>query len=170
MPSDRPIHRYNRLQRAVLLFRHYGRTRIGVPLSALVLLVSCVTVGLVLIGAFSYVIACGLTHLFPAQFVLERDFLNLSVPCMVLIGIPVAAYVSRNSDKWEANLLTAMTAPPPEAVSATLPDARILVRATVTVRTDALLTPAGTVQPTAQPDVLLRPSPLEASARVESSG
>lgn len=162
MPSLRPIHRYNRLQRAVLLCRHYGRTRIGVPLSALALLVSCVTVGLVLIGAFSYVIACGLAHACPAHFVLERDFLNLCVPCMVLVGIPVAAHVSRNSDTWEAKLLASMTAPPPVEVSATLPDASILVRSAETVRSDALLTPARTVQPTAQAEVLLRPSHLEA--------
>ena len=155
MPAARPVRRYNRFQRALLLIRHYGKTRLGVPLTGFALLIVGVMSGAILTGVFSYFVSVVLTHLYPGKFILERDFMNVWVPCAIVVGFAAHVRLSSKSDAWEEKLRAAFTNPPPPEINEVLPESEVLVRASDGSASDFLLTPAFAPSDNA-PETLLR--------------
>jgi len=156
MPATKHARRYNRFQRALLLIQHYAKTRLGVPLAGFTLLVLFVVSGCLVVGVFSYFVSVVLTHLYPGKFILERDFMNVWVPCAIVVGvIAQARLLGKPAELWEEKLRVAMTSPPPAEINAMLPDAQVLVRASNPAASDSLLTPAS-APPDAEPETLLR--------------
>ena len=155
MPAARPARRYNRLQRALLLIRHYGKSRIEIPLVGFTLLIACVTLGIFASFLISYAVSCLLARLFSGGFILERDFMNVCVPCMLIFGIAGGNRLLQKSERWEAKLFDAMTIPPPAEINEILPESELLVRASHAAASDSLLSPAF-APPDTEPDTLLR--------------
>lgn len=161
MPAAKPIRRYTRSQRALLLIKHYGKSRVGVPLGAFVLLIASVMTGAILAMLFSFLVAYVLARLYPGKFIMERDFLNVWVPCMMLFAVAMTPRLMKFSESWEVKLLDAMTRPPPAIINEILPDEELLVRASNPNSGAAgtvLLRPASECRPDPAPHTLLCPS------------
>ena len=160
MSTRRPIRRYNRLQRALLLSRHYGRTRVGIPLSGLLRLVFSVVAGVTVTTLCCALLACALHRLFFSRSALELVFWYLWMPGLTLFGWASQSYGNSKTEAWEAELRRAMTEPPPAFIHETVPEAEILVRASVALDKNAaqavLLRPAAGGS-SAAPETLLRP-------------